>query len=849
MKKQLLLVAFFVLLGALNATLLLEDNFTGSVGTLLTANGWTAHSGANSNPSVIADDNLVYPSYQSVTGNCATTVFSGSAEDVNKTFTSQTSGDVYLSFLVNLTSLPNTNTDYFVHLGPASIGTTFVSRFHAQKDASNNVRFGIAKGSATPNYTGYNYAIGTTYLVIVKYSIISGATNDEVRAWINPSITGSEPAADITAPDVTAGDPANIGSVAIRQGNNTPITQIDGIRVGTTWADVAAAASTPTISVMGSLTEFSTFTGTPSAPQNYSVSGANLTNDILILPPGGFEISLSSGSGYAGSLTLTQTGGTVSPTTVYVRLTGTDGTGTFSGNIAHSSSPAVTVNLYASGTVSDPAPTVYVSETNLTGFGYIVGSGPSPEQSFTVSGLYLTSNITITAPTDYEISSTSGANFGSSVILTAAKLSVTTTPVYVRLKAGLAVGPYNDEDISIAAAGVTTQYVECDGSVASPADNIFISEYIEGYSNNKAIEIYNATDASVDLSRYRLRLYFNGSTSVGQTITLSGTLSPGDVYIIANTGASAEIQALADLLSGSLTYNGNDVVELYCVDPALVLDRIGIIGNNPGNGWDVAGVTTGTYDHTIVRKPTVTQGNLDWTDSAGTDATDSEWQVNDVNYIENLGFHTFDDGTVPVELSSFTAVLTAENNVNLIWVTQTETGVQGYYIYRNVSDELEDAILVSPLIEGLNSSEQQTYTFTDSEIFEPGTYYYWLQNVDYSGDMDFHGPVSVVFSNADQEITPELPLLTQLHDVFPNPFNPTAIIPFSVAKSAEVDIRIFNSRGQLMRHYSLANRAPGTYQIVWDGKDSNGRECSTGVYYIRMDAGKETYQRKAVLMK
>ncbi len=846
MKKQLLLVAFFVLLGALNATLLLEDNFTGTVGTLLTANGWVAHNGAGSTPMSIASPGLEYPGYLS-SGIGNATSASANGEDVNKTFTPTSTGSLYYAFMIN-TAMTATSSGYSIHFNQSS--SIFYARFY-QRLVSGNVNFGLTKSNeATIVWDPANYSLNTTYLVVLKYAFVEGTTTDDVVSmWVNPVLGDSEPTPNLSFTVGTVSDATSLTAAAIRQWNTGTLSRFDGIRVGTSWADVGASASTPAISVVGSLTEFATFTGTPSAPQSYIVSGSNLENDIDVSAPGGFELSLQTDSGWTGFMSLPQTGGSVPATTVYVRLTGTDGSGTFSGNIAHVSSPATTENLYASGTVTDPEPTVYVSETNLTGFGYIVGNGPSAEQSFTVSGVYLTSDITVTAPTNYEISTTSGTNFDASVVLSAAKLTVSETTLYVRLKAGLPAGLYNDEAISIATAGVTTQYVECDGSVAAPLDNIFISEYIEGGSNNKAIEIYNASDATVDLSRYRLRLYFNGSSSIGQSIALAGTLSPDDVFVIANGSASAEILALADLLSGSLTFNGDDAVELYCADPATVLDRIGVVGIDPGSGWDVAGVTTGTLNHTMVRKPNVAQGNLDWPSSAGTDATDSEWIVYAQDVIDYLGFHTFDDGTVPVELSSFTAVLTAENNVNLIWVTQSETGVQGYYIYRNTSSELADAILASPLIEGLNSSDQQIYSFTDSEIFEPGTYYYWLQNVDYSGDMDFHGPVSVVYSHDSEEITPELPLLTQLHDVFPNPFNPAAIIPFSVAKSAEVDIRIFNSRGQLMRHYSLANRAPGTYQIVWDGKDSNGRECSTGVYYIRMDAGKDTFQRKAVLMK
>lgn len=216
---------------------------------------------------------------------------------------------------------------------------------------------------------------------------------------------------------------------------------------------------------------------------------------------------------------------------------------------------------------------------------------------------------------------------------------------------------------------------------------------------------------------------------------------------------------------------------------------------------------------------------------------------------DDLSFELwYDEPQVPVELSSFSATITAENTVNLTWVTQTETGVMGYYLYRNNGDDLDNSLLVSSLIQGTNSSESHTYNFTDSEISESGTYFYWLQNVDYNGNMDFHGPVSVVF-NSPESNTPVLPTVTELKSVYPNPFKAGAKIPFNLAKAANVNVKIYNSRGQLLRHFDLATKAPGSYQVNWDGKDALGRDCGNGVYYFVMQADEATYSCKAIMMK
>lgn len=162
---------------------------------------------------------------------------------------------------------------------------------------------------------------------------------------------------------------------------------------------------------------------------------------------------------------------------------------------------------------------------------------------------------------------------------------------------------------------------------------LFISEYIEGGSNNKAIEIYNGTGSDILLAgTYSLRLYFNGATTY-TTINLTGTALNGDVYVIANSSAIAGITAQADQLTSSLTFNGNDVVALY--NGTSNIDIIGQIGFNPGTEWGTG--LTSTADNTIIRKPTIYQG-----DSNGSDAFDPsiEWDGYATDYYANLGMHT-----------------------------------------------------------------------------------------------------------------------------------------------------------------------------------------------------------------
>ena len=143
------------------------------------------------------------------------------------------------------------------------------------------------------------------------------------------------------------------------------------------------------------------------------------------------------------------------------------------------------------GQTSDPV--VTVTPLALTGFTYMEGNGPSDEQSFTVSGLNLSGNVVIAEAADYEISLASGDDFAaqSTITLNHNNGTVEETSVYVRLKAGLAVGEYNDEDITVTCADVDDIEVTCSGNVTAqpvPGDDyIRISDVDALAAGNRVI--------------------------------------------------------------------------------------------------------------------------------------------------------------------------------------------------------------------------------------------------------------------------------------------------------------------------------------------------------------------------
>lgn len=169
------------------------------------------------------------------------------------------------------------------------------------------------------------------------------------------------------------------------------------------------------------------------------------------------------------------------------------------------------------------------------------------------------------------------------------------------------------------------------------ADLLF-SEYIEGSSNNKALEIFNGTGTAIDLSVYSIQMFFNGNTTAGLTIQLTGTVAAGDVFVLAQSSANATILAQADQTNGAGWFNGDDAVVLRKND--VIIDSIGQIGVDPGTEWGTG--LTSTADNTLRRKTSVTTGDTNASDAFDPSA---QWEGFATDTFNDLG--TYSGGTVP----------------------------------------------------------------------------------------------------------------------------------------------------------------------------------------------------------
>jgi len=199
-------------------------------------------------------------------------------------------------------------------------------------------------------------------------------------------------------------------------------------------------------------------------------------------------------------------------------------------------------------------------------------------------------------------------------------------------------GWYSDSELTSAYTFSTmpaeniTLYAKWNAPIVYATD-LFISEYIEGSSNNKAIEIYNGTGSSIDLSLYKISIFANGSSTASSNIALTGTLANGEVYVVANSSSVQTIKDVADLLSGSLSFNGDDAVVLY--KNTVVIDSIGQVGTDPGSEWGSGLISTA--DNTIRRKTTIIAGDIIIDNVV--DLT-VEWEGFASDTFDGLGSHT-----------------------------------------------------------------------------------------------------------------------------------------------------------------------------------------------------------------
>ena len=236
--------------------------------------------------------------------------------------------------------------------------------------------------------------------------------------------------------------------------------------------------------------------------------------------------------------------------------------------------------------------------------------------------------------------------------------------------------------------------------------------------------------------------------------------------------------------------------------------------------------------------------------SVGWDFTNT-WEIIGDNYPR---LKDNPDPTLPVVLSAFTAQF-INNKAQLYWKTQTETDNIGWNIYRAQENRLNLAVQVnSGLIDGYGTTtEPHSYLYADNSLqaVTGRTYYYWLENIDLSGQTNISGPTEMyIKTNTEPGQGGTTPQFNYgIYNIENNPFNPNLQnnkISFYLEKNSKVDLSVYNLKGQLIK--KIFNGYASERNCSWNGSDSSGNIVTSGIYLYKLTVNGKLYDKQKIIL-
>lgn len=306
-----------------NGETYLAESFDYAEGNLYGNGKWVKYGKKTTAPVQVAKSPLTFAGYQDNAAGNAVRLTKESGEYCQVLFrdkgTDAAKGTVYYSALVNVSELPSgSRTAAFMALtGANSLDATKFGDAEAGSEGAGlfaqasgeGFKLGVSRNVANLGnvktsvaWADDECALGTTYLVVVKYEIVDGADNDRISLWINPAKGDAEPAASVVADEKSAESLADVRGIELRQGSSsvakTPVAVIDEVRVASTWDEIftpakADAVETPEITITDMSADFGKVYKGLTYTKTINVKGKNLKGDISLSSPVSGEVAVS----------------------------------------------------------------------------------------------------------------------------------------------------------------------------------------------------------------------------------------------------------------------------------------------------------------------------------------------------------------------------------------------------------------------------------------------------------------------------------------------------------------------------------------------------------------------------
>jgi len=202
-----------------------------------------------------------------------------------------------------------------------------------------------------------------------------------------------------------------------------------------------------------------------------------------------------------------------------------------------------------------------------------------------------------------------------------------------------------------------------------------------------------------------------------------------------------------------------------------------------------------------------------------------------------------------VYLADFQVVYEDEHAL-LTWTTTMENENLLWNIYRSENSDFGQSFQINDTaIPGQGTTFESTdYEYSDpNDIISGVDYYYWLENVNYAGLSWLHG--SIIFTLTGIHDFENLALIKQSLQNYPNPFNPETIISFQLSGLSEVELIIYNIKGERIRNLVNQSLSPGGHSFIWNGRNNSGKKAASGLYLYRLRTAAGNLTRKMMLLE